>query len=455
MSEGSGARGSSGTPAADRGLLRRVRRRLVLWSGGITVVILLVLGTVVYVGVAGSLRATSETLLRERASQLAAVAITARDRPAPDQPGRLPVGLVFGGRASGTLAVVITPDGGIVGGPPGFGAAPDPDGAALARSGGTEVIREIRYGEVPIRALSRPVTITGELFVVQVAADRDAEERTLGQLAMVMLLGGIGALALAIVGGWLYASRALLPIRESLRRQREFAADASHELRTPLAVARAGIEYVGRHPTARVAEMDETLGDVRAGLDHMADLVDTLLLLARADSDSIELETVDVDLADQAATALAGLAALAAERGVQLHFDAVPVEMAGDPLRLRQLVTILADNAIRHGRQGGNAWVRVACEGADAGGMGPAVLVVEDDGPGIPAADRGAVFERFWRGSSAAPGGAGLGLSIAAWIAERHRATIEVTERPNGGARFRVRFPRPDGSGRRATTSRE
>jgi two-component system, OmpR family, sensor histidine kinase CiaH len=448
MSEGSGARGSSGTPAADRGLVRHVRRRLVLWSGGITVVILLALGTVVYIGVGSSLKATSETLLRERADQLAVAAVLTRDRPAPSELGRLPVGIIFGGRASGTLAVVITPDGSIVGGPPGFVAAPDPDGASLARSGGTEVVREIRFGEVPIRALSRPVTIAGEQYVVQVAADRDAEERTLGQLAIVMLIGGLGALVLAIGGGWLYASRALLPIRESLRRQREFAADASHELRTPLAVARAGMEYVGRHPTARVAEMDETLGDVRAGLDHMADLVDTLLLLARADSDSIELEMVDLDLADLAATALAGLATLATERGVQLHLDAVPVEMAGDPLRLRQLVTILVDNAIRHGRQSGNAWVRVAREGAAPGGTGPPELVVEDDGPGVPAADRNAVFERFWRGSGAAPGGSGLGLSIAAWIAERHRATIEVTERPGGGARFRVRFPRTDGNSR-------
>ncbi len=73
---------------------------------------------------------------------------------------------------------------------------------------------------------------------------------------------------------------------------------------------------------------------------------------------------------------------------------------------------------------------------------GPADILVEDDGPGIAPADRAAVFERFWRGPGAAPGGSGLGLSIAAWIAERHHATIDVGERDGGGARFRVRFAR-------------
>ncbi len=367
MSDVSGPRGSSGTPTPDRGLVRRVRRRLVLWSGGITLVILLVLGSAVYVGVDGSLRSTSETLLRERATQLALAVTVAPVRPESNAPGRLPLGLIFGGRASGTLAIVITPQGSIVGGPPGFGAvAPDPDGAALARSSDADVVRELRYGDVPIRALSRPISIAAGTYVIQVAADRGAEQRTLGQLALVLLLGGLAALALAVIGGWIYASRALLPIRELLRRQREFAADASHELRTPLAVARAGVDYIARHPEARVADLGDTIADVGAGLDHMTGLVDTLLLLARADSDSIELEKVEVDLADLAAAALDGLRPVAVERGVALHLDATPVETTGDPLRLRQLITILVDNAIRHGQRAGNVWVHVGAAGSRA-----------------------------------------------------------------------------------------
>ncbi len=490
---------TTGTPTGDRALVRRVRRRLVLWSGGITLVILAVLGSAVYLGVAGSLRASSETLLRERATDLGLAVRLAPELPSPSRPGRIPLGIVFGGRASGTLAVIITPDERVVGGPPGGSVEPDPDGVVAARASGQDVIRELRYGDTPVRVLSRPITVAAGTYVVQILADRGAEERTLGQLAVVLLVGGLGGLVLAIAGGWIYASRALHPIRESMRRQREFAADASHELRTPLAVARAGVDFIARHPTARVAEMDDTISDVRAGLDHMTDLVETLLLLARSDSGAVELERSEVDLADLAATALAGLGPLAATRSVQLHLDAEPVEMRGDPLRLRQLVAILVDNAIRHGRAGGNAWVRVArgeraggpagsagsggsapsagsggsappagsggsapsagsggsAPSAGSGGSAPSagsaatarpaasapiILEVDDDGPGIPAGDRARIFDRFWRGQAAPAGGAGLGLSIAAWIAERHGGSISAGERPGGGARFVVRL---------------
>ena len=98
---------------------------------------------------------------------------------------------------------------------------------------------------------------------------------------------GVG---LSLAGGALYAQRALVPIRESLRRQREFAADASHELRTPLAVVRGNLEHLQRHPDQTVATLHESVEDARATVDHMTELVESLLLLARADSGVVELE---------------------------------------------------------------------------------------------------------------------------------------------------------------------
>jgi two-component system sensor histidine kinase MprB len=105
--------------------------------------------------------------------------------------------------------------------------------------------------------------------------------------------------------------------------------------------------------------------------------------------------------------------------------------MRADPVRLRRLVTVLVDNGIRHGRAGGLVRVTVR----------PGRLTVDDDGPGIAAADRPHVFDRFWRGAQAAPGGSGLGLAIAAWIAERHGGRIEVGVSPLRGARFDVFLP--------------
>ena len=238
-----------------------------------------------------------------------------------------------------------------------------------------------------------------------------------------------------------------MPIRESLRRQREFAADASHELRTPLAVVRGNLEHLQRHPDQTVATLHESVDDARATVDHMTDLVESLLLLARADSGVVELERIPVDLADVAAAALDGLGTLARQREVHLVLDGAPATLEGDPVRLRQLVTILADNAIRHSPPGTAVEVAVATSGRQA------ELTVDDAGPGVRPEDRAHVFERFWRAADAPPGGVGLGLAIAAWIVRRHGGTIAVESSPAEGARFHVTLPLGVAAGPPATTA--
>ncbi len=122
--------------------------------------------------------------------------------------------------------------------------------------------------------------------------------------------------------GWAYAGRALVPIRESIRRQREFAADASHELRTPLTVIRGNLRTLA--PTASTPEQKEALGDIETEVTRMGSLVEQLLLLARADSDALELELGPADLADEAADALEGFTPVAAVRHVRLELDVSP-----------------------------------------------------------------------------------------------------------------------------------
>jgi signal transduction histidine kinase len=109
--------------------------------------------------------------------------------------------------------------------------------------------------------------------------------------------------------------------------------------------------------------------------------------------------------------------------------------VSGDPLRLRQLVTILTDNALAHSPAGTAVSVRIRPETPDV------VLTVDDQGPGIREEDLPRIFERFWRADNAPAGGTGLGLSIAAWIVEAHGGTISATNRPEGGARFEIRLP--------------
>jgi signal transduction histidine kinase len=115
--------------------------------------------------------------------------------------------------------------------------------------------------------------------------------------------------------------------------------------------------------------------------------------------------------------------------------DPIPAEVRGDPARLRQLVGILVDNAIRHAPAGSRVDVRVRTDGSDA------VLVVEDEGPGIRPEDLPRVFDRFYRAAGAPGGGTGLGLAIAAWIVERHGGRITAGNSESAGARFTVRLP--------------
>ena len=426
--------------AADASLLRNVRVNLTLWSGAATLVVLIVLGLVLYLAVARSLAASGIAQLESQATLMTSA--ISGERP---EPGDLPSGgFIFGGRGSGTYSMILDESGQTIGpqaGPVPRGL-PDEDGVAAAKATGERDIRESAVRDTPVRVLTEPADWRGRTLYVQVVGDRTTEVQTLQVLLLVLVVGGLAALLVAAGAGAAYARRALVPIRDSLvaqrvalRRQREFAADASHELRTPLTVVRSSVEHLQRHPDRPVGEVGSALEDISAEVEHLTSMVDDLLLLARSDSGAIALERVPVDLGDVAAEGASALSTPAHDRGVTVTVDPRPAVVSGDPSRLRQLVMILVDNAIRHAPSAGSVAVSVRADGAGAS------LVVEDDGPGIRPEDLSRVFERFYRAKGAPVGGTGLGLSIAAWIVDRHGGRIEVTNRPEGGARFAVTLP--------------
>lgn len=421
----------------DARLLSRVRWRLVGWSAGSTLVLLLVLGTALYLSVDASLAAAGRTQLEVQARGLRG--FLERLPPGSEPGGEGQEGPAigrpeFGGPGSGTISIVLDDDGDFVGATP-VDTTDLPVAAGVAAA--TATTADIRLASVngaPVRVLTEKVVVGLATHVVQVIQDRTAEERTLTTLLVVLLGGGFVVLMLAVAVGFVYAGRALIPIRDSLRHQREFAADASHELRTPLTIVRGSVEHLRRHRSQPVGEVGEALDDIEAEVDRLTNLVDDLLLLARSDSGVVEMRSESVELAEVAGEALQRLRAQAEARGVELRLDAAPGEVRGDPDRLRQLVAILIDNAIRHSPAGGA--VRVGIHGEAHPGIS-----VEDDGPGIRTEDLPHVFDRFWRAADAPAGGTGLGLAIAAWIAEHHGGRITATNRPAGGARFEVQLP--------------
>jgi two-component system sensor histidine kinase CiaH len=313
------------------------------------------------------------------------------------------------------------------------------DKSALLTVGqtGQSLVTETTIAGVPWRVLTVPIDTPQGTVIVQILGDRTDEQRTLGILLVVLIVGGLVALLASLGVGWLYAKRALVPIRDAMRRQREFAADASHELRTPLAIVRGSIDHLRRHRDRPVAEVGAALDDIEDGTQRLTALVDDLLVLARTDSGAVELERSPTDLGEIALDAAGGLGAVASRAGVEVRVDAEPVPMDGDVDRLRQLVVILVDNAIRHASAAGGRSVEVSVKALD----GSALLAVDDDGSGLRPEDLRRVFDRFWRAPDAPPGGTGLGLAIARWIVEQHGGTIAAVNRPTGGARFEVRLP--------------
>lgn len=220
----------------------------------------------------------------------------------------------------------------------------------------------------------------------------------------------------------------------SFDQQRTFVADAAHELRSPLTALKLQLKLLERAGDA--ATREQAVKSLGEGIERAAWLVEQLLALARNEPGAPALPMARVDLAEVARQALAATVPLALARGSELDLQAEhPVPLQGDAASLTVLVRNLVDNAVRHAPPGTRVEVRVARDGAEP------LLVVDDAGPGIPADERGRVFDRFYRRNPAAADGTGLGLAIVKTVAGRHGASVVLGDSPLGGLRASVRFP--------------
>lgn len=211
---------------------------------------------------------------------------------------------------------------------------------------------------------------------------------------------------------------------------RRFAADAGHELRTPLQSVRANLD---------IASSDEANPQQRrlaletAGLqsDRLSRLVDGLQTLARGES-GLVVAAADVDLGDIADGAVFAARTRHPEIVIESDLPATGPVVRGDADGLWRVIENLLENAARHGRPGGHVRLRVTDDAAGA------EIIVEDDGPGIPLAERERVVRRFARGQNATAGGSGLGLAIVQAEARRHGGTLELSSSELGGLLARV-----------------
>jgi two-component system OmpR family sensor kinase len=219
-------------------------------------------------------------------------------------------------------------------------------------------------------------------------------------------------------------------------RLRRFIADASHELRTPLSAVTAYAELFRRGARDRPDDLARAMSGIEREAARMAVLVDDLLLLARLDQGR-PLERKEIDLTELVGEAVETARAVELDRRLELETPQALV-VQGDPGRLRQVVDNLLANVRAHTPAGAGATVRVARE------SGSAVVEVADQGPGLSEEQAAHVFDRFYRGDpsrSRDAGGAGLGLSIVAAVAEAHGGDVSVRSENGHGTTFRLRLP--------------
>ena len=322
-----------------------------------------------------------------------------------------------------------------------------------------------------------PIAQTGNDLAVVASLERiDASVAGFRRLVVLFALGGALATLLA---GWLLASRALRPVatltdtartiarsrgfsrrvppgsrRDELgqlattfnemlaslehayQAEQRFVADASHELRAPLTAIQANLELLERQPAMAATDRQEAVGEASREARRLAALVADLLALARADA-GVALRRHRVELDRVALDALGEARHLA--RGQRLDVEALePAVVAGDPDRLKQLVLILLDNALKYTPPTGRVTLSLRHAGTGVS------LLVCDTGIGIPPDDLPHVFERFYRADPARArdtGGTGLGLPIAQWIAEQHGGHVTLASVVGQGTTATVSLP--------------
>jgi signal transduction histidine kinase len=411
---------------SEQALFTPIRRRLVAWIVLVVSVILLLLGTSVYLTVSHSLMSQVDQDLMSRNQQAVGTM-----GPSPGEPPH-PNGQRQGYNG-GMFLVTLSPNGQVQFNP----QQVQLDAVAWPAVSDTPTLATVTINEEPARVLltrapDGDVVISGESLHEQVSA--------MQTLLLVLGAGGGLGLLLTVLAAWFLSGRALIPIENAFRRQQEFVADASHELRTPLTVLRSATDMLSRHREDRLADHADLLRDVQAEIGRMQLLTQDLLTLARSDQGALQLMTAPMDLADVAADVVHRMSVLAErhQQSLSLHAAAKDIVVEVDPERLQQVMVILIDNAIKYSPEGGRIEVRVFSQ------ANRAVLEIADTGRGIAPEHLPRLFDRFYRGDAArsrSTGGTGLGLSIARTLVVAHGGELSLCSSVGVGTEARVQLP--------------
>ena len=272
---------------------------------------------------------------------------------------------------------------------------------------------------------------------VYVGKDVTAMYNGMEKATYALAIVGVVALIIATAVGHILSGRAMVPLKAAYEKQRQFAADASHELRTPLAVVMASAELLQNDPSIESPFLKQVIEDVRDEVKKMTKLVSDLLVVARSDNKALKLKPQKFDLAGLLEQTSRLMQPLADQKHITLNtYNLEKTEIQADEQKIRQLILILVDNAVKYTPEEGT--VTVSLLKAEKGRV---KFAVADTGIGIAPEDQEKVFDRFYRVDKARSremGGNGLGLAIAQEIVNLHKGSIRIESALGKGTTFIV-----------------
>ena len=289
-----------------------------------------------------------------------------------------------------------------------------------------------------VRLFTHRLPLGAPVAFLQIRRRLADDDRIKHGLLLALFVAGVGFAVVSGVISWWLAGRSLQPTQHIWERQQAFIANASHELRTPLTLVRVSAQVVQRS-IAPDSPHRQLLEDVMSETDYMSKLVDDMLLLSRLDADQLKLDLCTIQLSDLLSQIQRPFNSLADTRGVSVRIDRSEGVVLADPIRLRQVLLIVIDNALRHTPAGDSIILDSRVR------EGVVHISVTDTGQGIALEDLPHVFERFYNANNANANGsggdwrsAGLGLSIAKPLVELHQGAMTIDSTPGIGTRVTI-----------------
>ena len=457
-----------------------IKWKLTIMYSGILALILVVFSSYVYVYFENSLMDSIDVKNKSMADVLSSSLTTGRDQTVLGNFERY-LESVLGKKPKGKFIQIIDPSGKI-------GAkmndmetdvVPVPFSTMERAAKGEIVYETIENANSRTRMVTIPIIENRQVSFVQVGSSLADFDETMRKLLIIMIIGIPTSLCIIIIVGYFMAKKSLKPVdqirkaavkisstnlderinikgrrdelgrlaetfnamiarlKDSFQRINQFSIDVSHELKTPLTILKGETEVVLRKERGN-EEYKNLLQSNLEEIDRMAQIIDDLLLLSKADSQDMKLNIGNISLRDLVADVCINMKIFADKKEIALVIDELAdVRVIGDELKLRRMLWNIMENGIKYTPQGGIVTV------SSFTNNGYVCINVKDNGIGISKDDIKYIFDRFYRAdrSRKRESGSGLGLSISKWIAEAHKGVIEVVSQPSNGSQFLIKLP--------------